>query len=290
MRIYDIESPKQIKNMSIPQLVELSNDIRSFLINSISKTGGHLSSNLGVVELSIAMHYVFDAPNDKLIFDVGHQCYTHKILTGRSRQFTTLRKKDGLSGYQKRSESIYDCWEAGHSSTSLSAALGYAIARDIKKENYEVVALIGDGALSGGMAMEALNDIGSKQKNMIIIFNDNNMSISRNHGGIEQRITSVRSSQIYRGIKHDIKSNLQTNKVGTSILNAMTSVRDIVKHDIINAGLFQDFNLDYIGPVDGHNISDLIKVLNTAKEHDGPIVVHVLTKKEKAIHMPKKIK
>ena len=281
MRIYDIESPKQIKNMSIPQLVELSNDIRSFLIKSISKTGGHLSSNLGVVELSIAMHYVFDAPNDKLIFDVGHQCYTHKILTGRSRQFTTLRKKDGLSGYQKRSESIYDCWEAGHSSTSLSAALGYAIARDIKKENYEVVALIGDGALSGGMAMEALNDIGSKQKKMIIIFNDNNMSISRNHGGIEQRITSVRSSQIYRGIKHDIKSNLQTNKVGTSILNAMTSVRDIVKHDIINAGLFQDFNLDYIGPVDGHNISDLIKVLNTAKEHDGPIVVHVLTKKGK---------
>lgn len=281
MRIYDIESPKQIKNMSIPQLVELSNDIRSFLISSISKTGGHLSSNLGVVELSIAMHYVFDAPNDKLIFDVGHQCYTHKILTGRSRQFTTLRKKDGLSGYQKRSESIYDCWEAGHSSTSLSAALGYAIARDIKKENYEVVALIGDGALSGGMAMEALNDIGSKQKKMIIIFNDNNMSISRNHGGIEQRITSVRSSQIYRGIKHDIKSNLQTNKVGTSILNAMTSVRDIVKHDIINAGLFQDFNLDYIGPVDGHNISDLIKVLNTAKEHDGPIVVHVLTKKGK---------
>lgn len=281
MRIYDIESPKQIKNMSIPQLVELSNDIRSFLINSISKTGGHLSSNLGVVELSIAMHYVFDAPNDKLIFDVGHQCYTHKILTGRSRQFTTLRKKDGLSGYQKRSESIYDCWEAGHSSTSLSAALGYAIARGIKKENYEVVALIGDGALSGGMAMEALNDIGSKQKKMIIIFNDNNMSISRNHGGIEQRITSVRSSQIYRGIKHDIKSNLQTNKVGTSILNAMTSVRDIVKHDIINAGLFQDFNLDYIGPVDGHNISDLIKVLNTAKEHDGPIVVHVLTKKGK---------
>ena len=281
MRIYDIESPKQIKNMSIPQLVELSNDIRSFLISSISKTGGHLSSNLGVVELSIAMHYVFDAPNDKLIFDVGHQCYTHKILTGRSRQFTTLRKKDGLSGYQKRSESIYDCWEAGHSSTSLSAALGYAIARDIKKENYEVVALIGDGALSGGMAMEALNDIGSKQKKMIIIFNDNNMSISRNHGGIEQRITSVRSSQIYRGIKHDIKSNLQTNKVGTSILNAMASVRDIVKHDIINAGLFQDFNLDYIGPVDGHNISDLIKVLNTAKEHDGPIVVHVLTKKGK---------
>ena len=144
-------------------------------------------------------------------------------MTGRSRQFTTLRKKDGLSGYQKRSESIYDCWEAGHSSTSLSAALGYAIARDIKKENYEVVALIGDGALSGGMAMEALNDIGSKQKKMIIIFNDNNMSISRNHGGIEQRITSVRSSQIYRGIKHDIKSNLQTNKVGTSILNAMSS-------------------------------------------------------------------
>ena len=290
MRIYDIESPKQIKNLSIPELIDLSNDIRSFLIDSISKTGGHLSSNLGVVELSVAMHYVFNAPEDKLIFDVGHQCYTHKVLTGRSRQFTTLRKKDGLSGYQKRSESIYDCWEAGHSSTSLSAALGFAIARDIKKEEYEVVALIGDGALSGGMAMEALNDIGSKQKKVIIIFNDNNMSISRNHGGIEQRITSVRSSRIYRDLKHDLKNNLKSNKVGNTILGAMTSMRDMVKHDIIDAGLFQDFNLDYIGPVNGHNMSDLIKVLTMAKEHDGPIVVHVLTKKGKGYPLAEKDK
>lgn len=281
MRINDIKSPSQIKNMSVSELYELSNDIRAFLIDSISKTGGHLSSNLGVVELTVALHYVFNSPKDKFIFDVGHQCYAHKILTGRANQFNTLRKKDGLSGYQKRDESKHDSWEAGHSSTSLSAALGFAIARDVKKENYEVIPVIGDGALTGGMAMEALNDIGSKDKKVIIIFNDNNMSISKNHGGIEQRITSVRSSKIYRSIKHDIKSNLKDKKIGSSILNAMTSVRDVVKHDIIDAGLFQEFNLDYMGPVDGHNIGELIKVLNAAKEHDGPIVVHVLTKKGK---------
>lgn len=290
MRVYDIESPKQIKSMSVAQLTELSKDIRAFLIESISKTGGHLSSNLGVVELTVAMHYVFDCPKDKFIFDVGHQCYTHKILTGRSCKFSTLRKKDGLSGYQKRNEGVYDCWEAGHSSTSLSAALGFAIARDVQKEDYQVVAVIGDGALTGGMSMEALNDIGSKQKKVIVIFNDNNMSISKNHGGIEQRITSMRSSKIYREIKHDLKSNLKTNKVGNTLLNAMTSVRDIVKHDIIDAGLFQDFNLDYIGPVDGHNINELIKVFNTAKEHDGPIVVHVVTKKGKGYPLAEKDK
>lgn len=281
MRIYDIKSPQQIKDLNIAQLKELSDDIRSFLIESISKTGGHLSSNLGVVELTVAMHYVFNSPKDKFIFDVGHQCYTHKILTGRSQQFSTLRKKDGLSGYQKRCESEYDCWEAGHSSTSLSAALGFAIARDIKKEKYEVLAVVGDGALTGGMSMEALNDIGSKNKKVIVIFNDNNMSISKNHGGIEQRITSVRSSDIYRNIKHNLKSNLSSNNIGSSILGAMVNVRDAIRDDIVHGGIFQDFNLDYIGPVDGHNMSELIKVLKTAKEHTGPIVVHVLTKKGK---------
>ena len=179
-QVYDIESPSQIKDMSIDELTQLCSDIRTFLIESISKTGGHLSSNLGIVEVTVAMHYVFDSPKDKMIFDVGHQCYTHKILTGRSTQFATLRKKGGLSGYQKRSESKYDCWEAGHSSTSLSAALGYAIARDLMHDDYQVVAVIGDGSLTGGMALEALNVIGSKQKKMVIIFNDNNMSISKN--------------------------------------------------------------------------------------------------------------
>ena len=169
MNLDDIQNPSFLKDLSISELNDLAEEIRTFLIESISKTGGHLASNLGVVELTIALHYVFNSPEDKIFFDVGHQCYTHKILTGRSTQFATLRKKGGLSGYQKRSESKYDCWEAGHSSTSLSAALGYAIARDLLHEDYQVIALIGDGSLTGGMALEALNDIGSKQKKMVII-------------------------------------------------------------------------------------------------------------------------
>ena len=280
-QVYDIESPEQIKSMSIKELNNLAEDIRTFLIESISKTGGHLSSNLGVVELTIAMHYVFDARKDKFIFDVGHQCYTHKILTGRACQFSTLRKKGGLSGYQKRSESPYDCWEAGHSSTSLSAALGYAIARDIRHEDYQVVSVIGDGSLTGGMALEALNDIGSKQKKMVIIFNDNNMSISKNYSGVEKRITDIRSSHLYLDLKHDVKNNLKTNKFGSNVLNTLSHVKDKIKEEVIDAPLFKEFNLDYMGPVDGHNIASLIKVFEAAKNHDGPIVIHVLTKKGK---------
>lgn len=281
MRVYDIESPEQIKGLTVEQLEELAADIRSFLIHSISKTGGHLSSNLGVVETTIAMHYVFDSPKDKIIFDVGHQCYTHKILTGRSVHFSTLRQLNGLSGYQKRNESIYDCWEAGHSSTSLSAALGFAAARDILKQDYRVIALIGDGALTGGEAMEALNDIGSQQRKMIIVYNDNNMSISRNHGGVEKRITSARSSHLYRNIKNEMKHGLSHGKMGESVLKTMTAVRDSLKNKIIDAPLFKEFNLDYIGPVNGHDFKELINVFETVKDHDGPIVVHVLTKKGK---------
>lgn len=281
MRIYDIDSPQKIKNMSIKELEDLASQIRSFIIDSVSKTGGHLSSNLGVVELTIAMHYVFDCPSDKLIFDVGHQCYTHKILTGRSTKFSTLRKKEGLSGFQKRCEGPYDCWEAGHSSTSLSAALGFAIARDIKKEDYQVVALIGDGSLTGGMALEALNDIGSKQKKLIIIFNDNKMSISKNHSGFEERITSLRSSKVYRDTKKGIKSSLSNNRYGKGVLNQMVNIRNHIRDDMIDAPLFREFNLDYIGPVDGHDIASLIKVLEMAKEHDRPIVVHAITQKGK---------
>lgn len=279
--IYDIESPQDIKELSIHQLEILARDIRSFLIESISKTGGHLSSNLGLVEVTLAMHYVFDSPKDKFIFDVGHQCYVHKICTGRARQFATLRKKDGLSGFQKRKESEYDCWEAGHSSTSLSAGLGYAIARDLKKDDYQVVALIGDGSLTGGMALEALNDIGSKQKKMIIIFNDNNMSISKNHSGVEKRITSLRASHLYIDLKKDVKTNLQSKKIGNKVFNKLSSVRDRIKEEVIDAPLFQEFNLDYMGPVDGHDLRSLIKVFTAVKNHDGPIVIHVLTKKGK---------
>lgn len=281
MQIYDIKDPSQIKNLSMKQLDVLAQDIRHFLIQNISKTGGHLSSNLGIVEITIAMHYVFSSPKDKMIFDVGHQSYVHKILTGRSTKFATLRKLNGLSGYQKRSESPHDCWEAGHSSTSLSAALGYAIARDVQHQNYEVIAVIGDGALAGGMSLEALNDIGAQKRKMIIIFNDNAMSISKNRGGVEKRITSIRSSHLYRSMKNDIKVTLPHNKMGDETLKVFSSIRDRIKSGLIDAPLFQEFNLDYLGPVDGHNIPALIKVFEAAKEHDGPIVVHVRTKKGK---------
>ena len=281
MQIYDIKDPSQIKKLSMKQLDELAQDIRLFLIQTISKTGGHLSSNLGIVETTIAMHYVFSSPKDKMIFDVGHQSYVHKILTGRSTQFGTLRKLNGLSGYQKRSESPHDCWEAGHSSTSLSAALGYAIARDVQNEDYEVIAVIGDGALAGGMSLEALNDIGAQKRKMIIIFNDNAMSISKNRGGVEKRITSIRSSHLYRSVKNDIKVTLPHNKMGDETLKVFSTIRDRIKSGLIDAPLFQEFNLDYLGPVDGHNIPALIKVFEAAKEHDGPIVVHVRTKKGK---------
>lgn len=281
MQIYDFKDPSQIKNLSMKQLDVLAQDIRHFLIQNISKTGGHLSSNLGIVEITIAMHYVFSSPKDKMIFDVGHQSYVHKILTGRSTKFATLRKLNGLSGYQKRSESPHDCWEAGHSSTSLSAALGYAIARDVQHQNYEVIAVIGDGALAGGMSLEALNDIGAQKRKMIIIFNDNAMSISKNRGGVEKRITSIRSSHLYRSMKNDIKVTLPHNKMGDETLKVFSSIRDRIKSGLIDAPLFQEFNLDYLGPVDGHNIPALIKVFEAAKEHDGPIVVHVRTKKGK---------
>lgn len=281
MKITDIQSPDQIKNMSVKQLQELAQDIRAFLIESISRTGGHLSSNLGVVELTIALHYVFHSPKDKILFDVGHQSYTHKILTGRAKDFGTLRTYNGLSGFQKRSESIHDPWEAGHSSTSLSAAYGMAIARDLQHEHFEIIPIIGDGALTGGMALEALNNIGVSHKKMIIIFNDNNMSISKNHGAIEKRLTNLRSSYFYRTMKKDVKSNLNQTKTGINLLNSLSHIRDSLKDSLVDAPLFKEFNLDYLGPVDGHDLSALIKVLETAKEHEGPIVVHVLTKKGK---------
>lgn len=280
MRVSDIQSPKDIKSMSEEQLEELAEDIRAFLIESISRTGGHLSSNLGIVELTLALHKVFDSPKDKIIFDVGHQCYVHKILTGRAKQFHTLRQYQGLSGFQKREESEHDFWEAGHSSTSLSAALGMAIARDLKKEDYEIIPVIGDGALTGGMALEALNDIGSKQKKVIIVFNDNNMSISRNHSAMEKRITTLRTSPFYRTLKKDVKRNLD-NKVGAGVLTSLSHMKDTIKSEIIDAPLFKEFNLDYIGPIDGHNIPSLVAAFTMAKEVDGPIVVHVTTTKGK---------
>ena len=281
MNLFDIKGPSDIKSLSIPELNELAQDIREFLVSSISKTGGHLSSNLGIVELTIAMHYVFSSPKDKFIYDVGHQSYVHKILTGRAHQFAQLRQYKGIAGFQKRKESIHDPWEAGHSSTSLSAALGMCVARDLNHEDFQVLPVIGDGALTGGMALEALNQIGSEQRNMVIIFNDNNMSISKNVGAMDQTFTKLRTSKPYTTLKQDIKGALSSSKVGSNMLDSMKHLKDTIKRNVVDTSIFGDFNLDYIGPVDGHDIKQLIKVLKIAKNHKGPIVVHVVTTKGK---------
>lgn len=281
MDLKTIKNPEFLKSMSISELEDLSGEIREFLIHSISKTGGHLASNLGVVELTIALHYVFSAPKDRIFFDVGHQCYTHKILTGRACGFPLLRQYHGLSGFQKRKESIYDCWEAGHSSTSLSAALGMAIARDLNHDSYQVIPVIGDGALSSGMSMEALNEIGSEKRNMIIVFNDNNMSISKNVGALTYAFSHLRSSNAYQTMKKSMKKSLRKNEFGEQLYLSLKGIRDALKKQIVKKGIFGDFNLDYIGPVDGHNLHELIQVFEAVKDHEGPIVVHVITKKGK---------
>jgi len=276
-----IKNPKFLKEASVKECQVLGEQIREFLINSISKTGGHLASNLGVVELTIALHKAFNSPVDKIFFDVGHQCYTHKILTGRANEFNKLRQYNGLSGYQKFEESEHDVWEAGHSSTSLSAALGMAIARDLNNEKYHVVPIIGDGALGSGMALEALNNIGSEKRNMIIVFNDNNMSISNNVGAMTKGFARLRTEKRYNSLKQEMKTALNKTDVGKNVLNGLRGIRNIVKEQVVDAGIFGEFDIDYLGPVDGHNIRDLINAFEVAKNHEGPIVIHVLTKKGK---------
>lgn len=281
MDLRSIRHPDFLKKLTIRQCNELANEIRSFLIENVSKTGGHLSSNLGVVELTIAMHKVFDSPNDKLIFDVGHQSYVHKILTGRAERFSTLRQFEGLSGFNKRNESKHDIWEAGHSSTSLSAALGMAVARDLDHLSHHVVALIGDGSIINGMAFEALNHIGELGKNVIIIFNDNNMSISKNVGAMSIAFARLRASKPYNTLKQDVKDALKTNIVGSTVLKGMTAVRDTLKSHIVDSSIFGELGIEYLGPVDGHNMKELIRAFETAKKHKGPIVIHAITSKGK---------
>ncbi|MBV1709798.1 MAG: 1-deoxy-D-xylulose-5-phosphate synthase, partial [Erysipelothrix sp.] len=281
MDLRSIKHPDFLKNLSIRQCTELANEIRAFLIDSVSKTGGHLSSNLGVVELTIALHKVFDSPQDKLIFDVGHQSYVHKILTGRADRFSTLRQYEGLSGFNKRSESEHDVWEAGHSSTSLSAALGMAVVRDLNHQNHHIVALIGDGSIINGMAFEALNHIGELGKNVIIVFNDNNMSISKNVGAMSNAFARLRASKSYNTLKQDVKDVLKTNVVGNTVLKGMTAVRDTLKSHIVNSSIFGELGIEYLGPIDGHSIKELIRAFETAKKHQGPIVIHAITQKGK---------
>ena len=275
-----IQKPNDIKKIPADQLPALAEEIREFIIESLSKTGGHLASNLGVVELTIAMHRVFDLPKDKLIWDVGHQSYTHKILTGRKDGFETLRREGGISGFPKRSESDCDVFDTGHSSTSISAGVGYVRARELKKENYSVISIIGDGAPTGGMAYEALNNAASLKSNFIIVLNDNEMSITENVGGMSSYLSGLRTASAYTDFKMDVTKALnRIPGIGPGMVDAMRKTKSSIKQIIIPGMLFEDMGLTYLGPVDGHNIPQLIKTFQEAKRFEGPILVHVLTQK-----------
>ena len=280
MILEKIKKPNDIHKIPLEDFEPLAAEIRDFLIRSVSQTGGHLASNLGVVELTLALHNVLDFPEDKLIWDVGHQAYTHKILTGRKDEFKNLRQEGGLSGFPKRSESPCDAYDAGHSSNSISAGLGYVHARDILGQKHHVVSVIGDGALTGGMAYEALNNAAELKTNFIIIINDNNMSISRNVGGMSTYLSALRTAEAYTGMKMGVTKALKkVPKVGTALVDTMRKTKSSVKQLFIPGMLFENMGLTYLGPVDGHNMRQMMKLFNEAKRVEGPVVVHVLTKK-----------
>ena len=258
----------------------LASEIRSFIIESVSEHGGHLASNLGVVELTMALHLCMDFPNDKLIWDVGHQAYTHKLLTGRKEDFSGLRTFGGMSGFPKHKESPCDAFDTGHSSTSISAALGYARARDLKGEDRTVVAVIGDGSLTGGMAYEALNNVSHLKSNMIIVLNDNKMSISENVGGLSKHLTALRTRESYMDFKMDVEKKLkQIPHVGDSVARSVKKSKDSIRQLFVKGGFFEDFGIKYIGPIDGHDIKEMVRVLNALKRLNEPVVMHVVTQK-----------
>lgn len=278
-----INGPEDLKGLSIPQLEQVAQEIREFLIGKLASTGGHLAPNLGVVELTLALHYLFDSPKDKFIFDVGHQSYVHKILTGRKDQFDTLRKYKGLCGFIKRSESEHDVWEAGHSSTSLSAAMGMALARDLKGEDNKVVAVIGDGALTGGMALEALNHIGHEKKNLMVILNDNEMSIAPNVGALHHYLGKIRTDRHYQKAKDELQQLLnKVPAIGGRLAKTAERLKESVKYLLVSGGiLFEQFGFTYFGPVDGHDLSGLIEVMEQADKVSGPVLIHIITVKGK---------
>ncbi|MBS6953668.1 MAG: 1-deoxy-D-xylulose-5-phosphate synthase [Enterocloster asparagiformis] len=282
MILEQIKGPQDIKQMSLEELGQLAQEIRGFLIEKISHTGGHLASNLGVVELTIAMYRAFDLPEDKVIWDVGHQSYTHKILSGRMAEFDELRQYGGLSGFPKRKESPYDCFDTGHSSTSISAGLGIAQGRDILGKDYEVVSVIGDGALTGGMAYEALNNAARMKKNFIIVLNDNKMSISENVGGMSRYLNGLRTGSGYNDLKKNVAYALdRIPVVGAPMIDKIKRTKNSIKQLFIPGMLFENMGITYLGPVDGHNIAQLCKVFREAKKLDHAVLVHVLTKKGK---------
>lgn len=284
-----INSPQDLKKLTLEEKTLLAKEIREYILDIVSKNGGHLASNLGVVELTIALHSVFDVPKDKIVWDVGHQTYVHKILTGRKEELKTLRKLDGIAGFPKTNESEADCFNTGHSSTSISAALGMARARDIKNEHNSVLAVIGDGALTGGMAIEALNDAGYSRSKITVILNDNEMSISKNVGGLNMFLSKLRTKKLYT------KSNVSAKKiilkipvVGRPFVRLVQKAKRSIKQLIIPKMFFEDIGFTYLGPVDGHNIQELENILRLSKQVDTPVLIHVLTKKGKGYEIAEK--
>lgn len=282
MELTEISSPSFIKKLDKEQMAGLAEEIRKFLIEKLSVTGGHIGPNLGVVELTIALHRHFDSPSDKIIWDVGHQAYVHKILTGRAGDFDTLRQYKGLCGFPKRIESDHDVWETGHSSTSLSAAMGMAAARDIKGDSNYVIPVIGDGALTGGMALEALNHIGHAKTNMIVILNDNEMSIAPNVGALHAILGKLRTAGKYNSVKDELEYILKKiPAVGGKLATAAERVKDSLKYLLVSGVFFEELGFTYLGPIDGHDFNDLERNIQYAKKMDGPVLLHVITKKGK---------
>ncbi|MDF2543627.1 MAG: dxs [Herbinix sp.] len=284
-----INDANDIKKVNEKDYKKLTEEIRTFLINHVSKTGGHLASNLGVVELTMALHLFLNFPSDKLVWDVGHQAYTHKLLTGRKDLFSTLRQMNGISGFPKTEESVYDSFDTGHSSTAVSAALGLVKARDLSGENHKVVAVLGDGALTGGMAFEALNNAGRLKSNMIIVLNDNNMSISENVGGMANYLAKLRTNTKYTGLKENIENTLnQMPRVGKAVVDQLKRSKDAIKYFMLPSMFFEDMGLTYIGPIDGHNIAQMSTAFASAAKAKKAVVVHVITKKGKGYPLAEK--
>ncbi|WP_134214450.1 1-deoxy-D-xylulose-5-phosphate synthase [Pelotomaculum propionicicum] len=276
-----VNSPRDIRPMTYQQLQELAKEIRHLLIETVAKTGGHLAPSLGMVELTLGLHKVFDSPVDKIVWDVGHQSYSHKIITGRRDEFDTLRQFGGISGFPRPAESVHDAFGTGHSSTSISAALGLAIARDLKGEDHSVVAVIGDGAMTGGMAFEALNHAGHLKKDMIVILNDNEMSIAQNVGAMSGYLTRMRTDPMYSKGKEELEQLMRKVPIGSTLLRLVERFKDSLKYLVVPGMLFEEMGFKYLGPIDGHDIKAVVNVLQRAKATKGPVLVHALTKKGK---------
>ena len=284
-----IKNPNDIKLLNKDEYSILADEIREFLIEKISKNGGHLASNLGVVELTMALHLVLDFPNDKIVWDVGHQSYTHKILTGRKEEFDSLRSYGGLSGFPKRRESKCDSFDTGHSSTSISAGLGIVTANELQGKDNTVVSVIGDGALTGGLAFEALNNVSRLKRNFIIVLNDNEMSISENVGGMSKYLSGIRTGQVYNDVKSGVTKTLNSIPVvGEKLVHHISKTKSSIKQLVIPGMFFENMDITYLGPIDGHNIPQMVRVFNEAKKLKSAVLVHVITKKGRGYELAEK--